>query len=131
LLVERGNVPAEFVDAVAWEQEADRWLQGFELTALITEPTGVTRLIEEISDQVPLFLWWDERDRLIRLRADRRDEVEPPTIDERDNIVAGSASIKEDPAQRISQVWVFWSQRDVTASVTDEGNYSRIRIRAD
>ena len=131
LLVSYGNVPATFVDQVAWEQEAERWLQGFDLTALITEPTGVSSLVAEIVEQVPALIWWDERSRLIKLRADRRDETTPPVIDERDHIVAGSVSVREDPAQRISQVWVYWRQRDPTQSESSEANFSRIRILAD
>ena len=131
LLVGFGNVPAAFVDQVAWDQEAERWLQGFDLTALITEPTGVSSLVAEIIEQVPALIWWDERARLIKLRADRRDETAPLVIDERDHIVAGSVAVREDPTQRISQVWVYWRQRDPTQSASSEANFSRIRILAD
>ena len=131
LLVSYGNVPAAFIDQVAWEQEAERWLQGFDLSALITEPTGVSSLVAEIVEQVPALIWWDERARLIKLRADRRDETAPPVIDERDHIVAGSAAVREDPAQRISQVWVYWRQRDPAQGQGSEGNFARIAILAD
>ena len=131
LLVGYGNVPAAFVDKVAWDQEAERWLQGFDLTVLITEPTGVSSLVAEIIEQVPALIWWDERARLIKLRAERRDESAPPIIDERDHIIAGSVSVREDPTQRISQVWVYWRQRDPTQSESSEANFSRIRILAD
>lgn len=131
LLTAYGNVPEALIDLQAWNTEAARWLQGFELSALISEPTGVTKLIAEIVEQVPLVIWWDERERLIRLRADRRSETQPPLIDERDHIVAGTMAVREDPAQRASQVWVYWALRDPTGSVGEEANYSRIRIRAD
>lgn len=131
LLVDYGNVPAAFIDDDAWAEEGERWLQGFELTTLLTEPAGVDALVGEIQSQVPVYVWWDERARQVRLRADRRDEGTPPTLDERDHIVAGSAAPRDDPAQRITQVWVFWRQRDPTSSATEDSNYARIRVRAD
>lgn len=80
---------------------------------------------------MPAPIWRVERARLIKLRADRRDETAPPVIDERDHIVAGSAAVREDPTQRISQVWVHWRRRDPAQELGSEGNFSRIAILAD
>jgi len=131
LLTVYGNVPAAYIDYVAWQAEADLWLNQFELTSLITEPTGVKTLLGEITEQCLFHIWWDERAQKIRLEA-----LKPPIYDtvpvlsEEKHIIADSVTIKDDQGRRVSQVWISWGQRDPTQSATDANNYSRARVSA-
>lgn len=131
LLTVYGRVPAAFVDLAAWDAEGEVWLSQFNVTSLITEPTGVTELLSELTEQGLFYLWWDERATLIQMRAVKPEVDAIPSITDRDNVVEGSLGLTEDPKQRVSQVWVFWGVRDPTADVDDEGNYQRIRIAGD
>ena len=131
LLITFGRVPAGFIDLAAWDAEGQFWLSQFNVTALITEPTGVNKLLGELSEQALFYIWWDERASLIQLRAVKPEVDAVPSITDRDNIVEGSIGISEDPKQRVSQVWVFWGLRDPTRRLNDEGNYKQIRIAAD
>lgn len=131
LLTVYGRVPAAFVDLAAWDAEGEVWLSQFNVTSLITEPTGVTELLSELTEQGLFYVWWDERATLIQLRAVKPEVGAVPSITDRDNVVEGSLGLTEDPKQRASQVWVFWGVRDPTAGVDDEGNYQRIRIAGD
>lgn len=131
LLTVYGRVPAAFVDLAAWDAEGALWLSQFNVTALITEPTGVTELLSELTEQTLFYVWWDERRSLIELRAVKPEVDAVPRVTDRDNILEGSLGLTEDPKQRVSQVWVFWGLIDPTADVDDEANYTRVRIRAD
>lgn len=131
-LTQYGNVPASYIDQQAWEDEADLWLGQYELSGLITEPTGITSLLGEISEQCLLYIWWDEREQKIRLEA-----VKPPiftnvpVLTDDADLLEGSVKIQSMPDQRASQVWIFWSQRDPTEGLTREENYAALRVRAD
>lgn len=114
-----------------WDTEGALWLSQFNVTALITEPTGVTELLSELTEQTLFYVWWDERRSLIELRAVKPEVDAVPRVTDRDNILEGSLGLTEDPKQRVSQVWVFWGLIDPTADVDDEANYTRVRIRAD
>src|SRR5699024_10680039 len=105
-LIDYAGVPSEFIDYAAWQAEADLWLGQFEMDSLITEPTGVTTLLGEITEQCLFHIWWDERAQLIRFSAVAPKIYEDiEAIDDVRNILADSVRIKEDPASRISQVW--------------------------
>lgn len=131
-LTQYGDVPASFIPYADWQAEAALWLEQFDLTGLITEPTGVTDLLSEITEQCLFHIWWDERDQEIKLEALKPPIYESvPRINDDKNIVADSVRIKDDPASRVSQVWVFWGQRDPTERVMEETNYQRLRVRAD
>ena len=132
LLTTYGNVPASFIPLAEWSAEASIWLEQFRLSALITEPTGVTDLLGEITEQALFYIWWDERDEQIKLRALRPaagDFVKP--IDNFKNILAGTFELKAKPKERISQVWVFFGQRNPVEKLNVEQNYRRIRVRID
>ena len=132
LLTTYGAVPSGFIPLSDWSAEASVWLEQFRLSALITEPTGVTDLLGEITEQALFYIWWDERDEQIKLRALRPaagDFVKP--IDNFKNILAGTFELNAKPKERISQVWVFFGQRNPVEKLDDEQNYRRVRVRLD
>jgi hypothetical protein len=132
LLTTYGAVPSGFIPLSDWSAEASVWLEQFRLSALITEPTGVTDLLGEITEQALFYIWWDERDEQIKLRALRPaagDFVKP--IDNFKNILAGTFELNAKPKERISQVWVFFGQRNPVEKLDDEQNFRRIRVRVD
>lgn len=126
-----GDVPAAFIDEAAWAAEADLWLGQFTLSGLITEPTGVTDLLSEITEQAMFYIWWDEREQLINLEAIKPFLGTPPQITDDANIIEESPRLSTRPDERVSQVWVYWGQRDPTQNLDDEQNFRRLRVRAD
>ncbi len=131
LLVNFGNIPAEFIPTADWDAEGEVWLVQFTLSAVITEPTSVAKLLAEITQQAQFFIWWDEYTQTIKLKALRPPTEDPVALNEVSHLIAGTSTIKEHPNQRLSQVWVFFTQKDPTKRLDDETNYSRVRIRAD
>jgi hypothetical protein len=133
LLEDFGNIDSSYIPFSAWEAEAGTFLAGFNLTAWITEPTGVSELIGEIAQQCLCYIWWDERAQEIRFRSIRpaiqEDIIKNITQD--NNIIANSVKIERDPKQRISQLWFYFRQINPTLSLTDATNYGRTDIRVD
>lgn len=131
LLTTFGGVPAEFIPSAEWAAEAADHLNAYQMSGLITEPTGVTQLISELQAQALFLIWWDERDSEIKFKAIRGINTQPPLIAEATNIMAGSFDLKEEPRERISQAWLYYNQRNPTKSVTDQTNYANAQIIAD
>lgn len=131
-LQDYADVPSEYIPFAEWQAEADLWLDQFDFTGLITEPTGVTKLLGEICEQALFYIWWDERAQLIRMQAIApRIYEDVEQIDDRRNIIADSIDLRDEPSARVSQVWVFWGVRDASASLNQDDNYTRLRVRAD
>lgn len=131
LLVNFGNVPSEFIPTDDWIAEGEVWLSQFTLSAVITEPTSVTKLLSEITQEAQFFIWWDEHSQTIKLKALRPPVEDPVELNEDSHLIEGASVLREHPEQRLSQVWIFFSQKDPTKSLDDEANFSRVRIRAD
>ena len=120
-----------FVDLTQWTAEANQWLNGFMVSAVISEPTGLNKLLAELCRDAQFFIWWDERQQKILLRAVRPPAETPAQWSDDSNILAGSASISYKPAERISQIWYYYQPRDLSKKVDEEENYRKVRIRID
>ncbi|MEO1108257.1 MAG: hypothetical protein AAFX90_10075 [Pseudomonadota bacterium] len=114
LLTTWGGIDPSWLDTANWATEVGTYLSFYDLTALITEPQSVSKLISEIQEQALCFLWWDERESLIKLRAVRGIDEQPDLLTEGVNVIATSVTFTEKPKERASQVWVYYNQNDFT-----------------
>jgi hypothetical protein len=130
LLVTYAKIPAEFIDKDEWDAEGLEWLVGFNITSLLSKPTGVGVVLSEILQQVLAYIWWDERSQKIKFRA-LRAIPNAGTINDHSNILENSVTITTEPKERISQLWIYWNQRNAALPLDNEANYDSLRIRAD
>lgn len=132
LLEEHTKVDSSFINSTQWDEEGGDFLTPFTLTGTVASPTPVSKLLGELTEQCPFYLWWDERAQTIPIRA-----VRPPMddgvtqINDTSHIIAGSPVLREDPNQRISRIFLYYRQKDPTKDIEDEGNYDSVRGRID
>jgi hypothetical protein len=131
LLTTYAKIPESYIPYDDWEAEGEVWLPQFNVTTLITEPTGVDDLLYELMEQVLFYIWWDERDQEIKLRAIRPIIGQAPVFSDDLNIIENSSSFSTDPKNRVSQVWVYYNQRNRASDVDNATNYQQIELRAD
>lgn len=131
LLVNYSKVPASFINYADWLLEGETWLYSFNVSTLISQPTGVGELLYELMEQVLFYIWWDERDQLIKLRAIKPYIQSAPLLTDNSNIIADSVNYSTDPKNRVSQVWVYYNQHNRALKVDDEANYKQVSVYAD
>lgn len=131
LMTTYGGVAASYLDTANWTIEFDNYLQGYNLTTIITEPTPVTDLISEIQVQCAAYFWWSERDALVLMRAIRGIGDEPPLISEEDSIVENGFKLKDKPRERISQVWIYFARRRYDLDFDNANAYAQLVVNAD
>ena len=131
LLTDFGGVTPDFIDLDAWDDEGTTWLSGFFVSRLLTEPVGVNELLGELSEQCLFFIWWDDRQQQIRLKAVAPPIGSVPVLTEDENFRRDSIRIKTRPEERTSEVWV--SIRPIDATDIDEERklYRITRARVD
>lgn len=131
-LTDYAGVPAEFIPIDAWREENRTWLGMVKLSGLITEPTGVDKLIEEIQETTGSVLWWDERARVIRFKVLQVPlaTCPPVEISDRNNILKGSVKIVEKEQDRITRVLFYYNQTRKWDGVK-EGNFSALQVVVD
>ncbi len=121
LLVLAG-VDVSFIPLADWQAEVGRWAPTLELTADIMKPTGVAKLIGELS-VLGITIWWDDVDQEIKLLVNRpvdTDTVKP--ITDESNVIA--SSIEDRDKDRLTQV-IFNTVQIDPSTGDGNGNFAR------
>lgn len=121
-----GPIPADWIDLPDWQDEAVGWLGGIEVTTTLTKPYPRRKLAGELC-QLGAMVWPDEIARTIRFRANRPiapGETAYPLTDD-GSFVERSGDITEGADERISRVFFWHGQMDVTKDPTGGENTKR------
>lgn len=124
LLTTYGGIDPAWLDTSNWANEFDDYSAFYILDVLITDPESVAQIVADIAIQVGFYIWWDERDRLVKWKAIRGVDDEPPTLTDTNHILEGSFSITEMPRQRVSQAWIYHGRKDWIKSKDDPTAYN-------
>ena len=129
LLTPFGRVPSEWIPVDEWEAENDRWLDPYELTGIVSEPTPVLDVVAEIANSCMLNIWTDEKEKKVKLRAVR--PVDENVIDITDdiNILAGSKGRQNRMDEQVSAVFIYYNQKSAIEDIDDQFNYNFVRGR--
>lgn len=131
LLTDFTEIPSAYIDTAQMADEAALWFSTYYMHALITEPTEVTKLLDEICLHLAI-IWWDERTSKIKLTAVKPANGTLAKLNDDDNLQADTVQLSYDYDSRISQAWCYYAMR--TPIVENENklfNYSRTQIAAD
>jgi hypothetical protein len=131
LLVNFTDIPSSYIPLDEWDKEGNIWLNIFQLTGTIEESISVNELLGELCEQCLMYIWWDERETKVKLKAIRPEIDDVTVLNDRDNIIQDSFSIKEDPNQRLSRFIVYFNRKNVTEDIDKVGNYRNAVLRVD
>ena len=129
LMVNYAGIDPNFIDLDDWKNETSSFLRRV-FSTTIGDPTGVKKLITELIQQAAISIWWDEIEQKIRLRVLRAIELDADQMGP-DIIQRGTFRTEEQPDKRISQVWIFYGQRNPLSKLEEEDNYRSLAITID
>lgn len=117
LLVDYGNIPSGYIDFAEWNAEFDRWGNQMLLSATISKPTGVSKLIGEIN-QLGITVWWDEVAQKIRIKLNHPPDQLPAVWSDRNNIM--SITTEDNDDERATRVEMWTVQIDPTKELNKD-----------
>lgn len=129
LLTNFASVPTSYIDKLAWDAEQVGYLPRL-YNAIITTPTGVSKLITELSEQVGFFLYWEEVLEKIVFRAIRPNSgsEQITALTSQYNLLADSLKLKDIVDDRVNEVWVYYGVLDPSKNLSDDANYSNLYV---
>ena len=123
------RISPTYINKSDWDAEQAAYLPRL-YSALITAPTGVSKLIAELAEQVGFFMFWDEVAERIIFKSIRpnsgTDTIYDLTADS--NILADSLDIKDLVNERLNEVWVYYGIIDTTKNLTEASNYKVVQV---
>lgn len=129
LLENYAGIDSSYVSLVDWD--AEMATRPERLTAHIAEPTPVETLIGEMCEQFGFSMWPDVVEKEIKLAVLQPDDNPLPLVTDQDWVLERSYSSRRLTEQRVSQVWVYYGQRNPLESQNDPVNYRARRVFAD
>ena len=131
LLVNYGGIDSGFINLAEWQAEADTWFTGVNGSRLLSEPTGVTTLLGELTEQFMFYIWWDDVAQKIRFKAIAPEFGTPPIFNESDHLLQNSVSLVTDDDLRISETWISYQLKTPVENVSERDSYLRTVLRLD
>lgn len=122
LLTTYAGVTSSFIPTSEWSAEVTTFLSN-NASTLITDPTSVDMLVEEICEQWPLKLVWDDRSQEIKLIALKAPPASADVLDMDENILADSVTVRDRNDMQVSTIFVYYGQFDPTREIDDKNNY--------
>lgn len=117
LLINYAGIPSSYIPFGQWQAEFSKWGSSLVLNSCICKPTGVTKLLEEIT-QLGITIWWDEVDQLIKLKLNHPNEDPEKPINDRNAII--KAEISDNDSDRATRI-AFWTvQIDPTKDLSPD-----------
>jgi hypothetical protein len=129
LLTTYAGIDPALIDQTEWDTEMSSRPEL--LSALIAEPTPVDKLVGEIAEQIGFTIWPSTIDNQIRLKVIQFEADPAPIVTDDAWILDGSYSSRRLATQRVSQVWVYYGQRNPLEPLDDPKNYRARRVFAD
>jgi len=132
-LLLRVDVDPSFIPFAEWTQEKIDWLEFNEYSRVISKPTGVSQLLNELCEQSLISIWWDERVQKVKLKSmsPPLDVASIPTITDDANFIEGSLKIDRLTDQRLTQVWLYSELENQISDNKKQENYERVDVVID
>lgn len=122
---------ATYIDLTEWEQERDDYLLGEVVDLVISESTPVKKLIEELTSQTYILLWWDDTSQKIKLRSIGPNIASTKAIDHNRHILNSGHRLRTSQAKAINEVWVYYERKDWSGDKEKASNYKNLYIYVD
>lgn len=132
LLVTYAKLDSVYIPLADWTTEYDTWLGSVTSTVLLTQPTGVRDLLNEIQASTGSFLWWSDIDAEIKFKVltPPLPFDEPMQLNEQEHFLAGSITVKDLPKERVSTVIMYFAPTGAAIELKPE-NFKSVSIQVD
>lgn len=132
LMTNYAGISAAYIPYSDWLTEAGLWISTYTSSVVISEPTGVRDLIEEVQNSFGVSVWWDEVGAQIRFKVLVPAIVSGtiPSLNETANILKGTLEIQDNEKDRVSRVYLYYGLNSAIADV-DKKNFSNVSVVVD
>jgi len=121
---------ANYIPDNDWNNERDVFLSTELITGVIKEPTAVKSVIEKITGQTWVDIWWDDENQEIKLKSIGPNLASIKELDAANNTLVSGHKIKRSAEKAITQIWIYYDKIDYSKG-DDPDNYKSLLITAD
>ena len=129
LLVTFADVPAAFINAEEWAAEYSGNLANFELTGVVSKPTGVAKLLKELLIITLSDLWWDELAQQLRWKTQSPFQAAVPGVfNDAEHFLQGSMKLTRKPALQKTRMLTYYGIHNPVDDLTEADNFENAQF---
>lgn len=118
------GIDVGFLPLSDWQDKIEEsGYQGYICNRLLAESKGVKEYLTELVKH-NVYVWWDERDQLVKMGTLLPGDAPATTYNESENILDGSITRTFDVKNRINEFWIGYAHRNPTFDETKDFNLS-------
>lgn len=126
LLETQAGIDSSLLDLTGWAIEQDKWLRLYNLTGIVSEPTKVMDLVQELLEISACLLWWDDATGKVTLKALRPALATDHTITDAYHML-GHVTTSRRMEDRVSSLDVLMVMTNGVAQIDEASSY-KIRV---
>ncbi len=120
-----------YITQADWNQERDDFLASETIDLVVSESTSVKEVIEDLTSQTYLLMWWDDINQKIRLKSIGPNIASTTQIDYRQHILDVNHRVRTSQLKAINELWVYYNRRDWSNDDEKPKNYQDLFIKID
>jgi len=129
LLNKAARIPTTFLPLVDWQARINEsGYQAYKFSRLLVEPKGVKDYLDELVKH-NVYVFWDEREQLVKLGTLLPGEAANTTYDETNNIIQNSVTKTQDTKNRLTEVWLGYAHRNPILDIDKDNNLAEWSIK--
>ena len=129
LLVTFAEVPAAFINAEEWAAEYNLNLANFELTGVVSKPTGVAKLLKELLTLSLSDMWWDELQQQVRWKSQSPFQAAVPGVfNDAEHFLQGRMKLTRKPALQKTRMLTYYGIQNPVDDLTEADNFENAQF---
>lgn len=117
------GIEGQLLNLAGFTSETDAYLTAYNITTLITEPTGVDELLGRLSQECSFYVWWDERSQIVDMAAIRPINRDSIRLTEENNVLRDTLRVTERPKERLNIVTFYYNPRNFSGDLEKPANF--------
>ena len=132
MLLNNASIPTAYIVNADWDLVRDTWYATSDVDTLITKPTGVNKIINQLAEQYFFQIWWNEIDQEININAivAPRGSVTVPIYDDENHLINNSVSVKHEDKRRLTRILFYYNPLN-PVKIDDPEDYQSLHIIID
>ena len=117
------------LDLTGWDEEINTWLVTFQrMERVLFKPVAIDKLLGELCQQCGFFMWFDDVEKLVKIKA-IRPETPEVTLTESNNLIAGKTKPTLETNERVSVVVVDHDIISGSKNTGSRDSYKKTSVR--
>ena len=131
LIDKYSEIATSYINLTEWNAERDSFLQSETIDLVVSESTSTKKLIESLTTQCYILIWWDDENQKIKLKSIGPNLGVSRELNHNQHVLNVNHRIRTSQLKAINEVWVYYNRRNWAEDEEKPTNYKNLYVYLD